>query len=138
MPGTARKRLPSERRSETRKFKIPWPVVDGEPLRQPFRMYVTVGMYVDGVPGEIFIRVDRPGSMQAGLLDGFAIMASLALQHGTPLRTIVRQLVGMKFEPAGFTGDPAFPIAQSCLDVLGRWLWLKWGDGKDVNDKGES
>lgn len=112
-----RKRLAPERKSISRKFRLPRDA-DGRELK----MHVTVGLYEDGTPGEIFIRTDKAGSFESGILDGFAIMASLALQHGASLKTIVNQLIATRFEPAGMTGDKDFPMVTSPLDYIGRWL----------------
>jgi ribonucleoside-diphosphate reductase alpha chain len=106
-----RRKLPSERQSITHKFSISGH--DG---------YITVGMYEDGAPGEIFIKMAKEGSTLSGFMDGFALSVSIGLQYGVPLKTLVDKLVNMRFEPAGYTGHPAIPYAKSVLDYIARWL----------------
>ena len=106
-----RARPPAERSSITREFHI-----------DALEIGVTVGLYPDGRPCEIFIDADKAGTLAAGALNGAATAASLALQHGAPLASIARQWKGMRFEPAGFTGDAVYPRAFSVLDLIGRWL----------------
>lgn len=108
--------------SMTRKFSLPRP--DGD---APFKIYATVGLYEDGRPGEIFFTADRPGSLERGLLNALGIAISIGLQHGVSLSTFTKQLRGMRFEPAGFTGDPELPSCSSILDCVARWLEKKFG-----------
>lgn len=110
-----RTRLPDTRPSVTRKFTI----LRGE---DPLRIYVTVGLYEDGSPGEVFIKCDRQGSLTSGAFDAVALVISIALQHGVPLAALTNKLRGMSFEPNGMTGDKDFPIAKSVLDLIARWL----------------
>ena len=84
--------------------------------------YVTVGEYEDGRPGEIFIRVSKQGSTLAGIMDAFAISVSHGLQYGVPLRSYVKALIGMRFEPAGMTNDPEIRLSTSLMDYLFRKL----------------
>jgi hypothetical protein len=86
------------------------------------KIYFIVGKYPDGRPGEIFIKADRSGSLAAGALDAVAIMMSIALQHGVPLRTLTDKLRHSRFEPEGYTRDPQFPTASSVVDLLAQWL----------------
>jgi ribonucleoside-diphosphate reductase alpha chain len=97
---TQRRRLPSERRSITHKF-----AVGGH------EGYITVGMYEDGTPGEIFIKMAKEGSTLSGFMDGFALSVSIGLQYGVPLKALVDKLINSRFEPSGFTGHPAIPYA---------------------------
>jgi len=90
--------------------------------------YITVGMYEDGSPGEIFVRMAKEGSVIAGLMDSFATATSLALQHGVPLALLAEKFKGTRFEPAGFTGNSEIPIATSIMDYLFRWLSLRFLD----------
>ncbi len=88
--------------------------------------FVTVGEYLDGRPGELFIRVSKQGSTMAGIMDAFAISVSHGLQYGVPLRAFVHAFVGMRFEPAGMTDDPEVRIANSLIDYLFRRLALDY------------
>jgi ribonucleoside-diphosphate reductase alpha chain len=110
-PVAVRRRLPDERRSLTHKFSIAGH--DG---------YIHVGMYEDGSPGEIFVRMAKEGSTISGLMDSFATAVSLALQHGVPLKLLVDKFSRTRFEPSGWTGNPEIPRASSIMDYLFRWL----------------
>jgi ribonucleoside-diphosphate reductase alpha chain len=88
--------------------------------------YITVGLYEDGSPGEIFITMAKEGSTLSGLMDALAATASLALQHGTPLYALCRRLCYMRFEPSGPTDDPQLPFAHSVVDYIFRWLALRF------------
>jgi ribonucleoside-diphosphate reductase alpha chain len=106
-----RRKLPSERQSVTHKFSI-----------SGHEGYITVGMYQDGTPGEIFIKMAKEGSTLSGFMDGFALSVSIGLQYGVPLKTLVDKFINTRFEPAGYTGHPAIPYAKSVLDYIARWL----------------
>ena len=108
---TQRRRLPAERRSITHKFSI-----------AGHEGYITVGMYEDNTPGEVFIKISKEGSTLSGVMDGFALTLSLALQYGVPLKSLVEKLQNTNFEPAGYTGNQAIPYAKSILDYIARWL----------------
>ena len=82
--------------------------------------YTTWGLFEDGSPGELFLRVSKAGSTIDGLLDSFGILTSIALQHGVPLQTIVGKMVGSRFEPHGLTDDPTIHTASSILDYIFR------------------
>ena len=110
-----RRKLPDERRSLTHKFSV-----------GGHEGYIHVGLYDDGEPGEIFIRMAKEGSTISGLMDSFATAVSLALQHGVPLRLLVDKFSRMRFEPSGFTGNPEIPRATSVMDYLFRWLGAKF------------
>jgi ribonucleoside-diphosphate reductase alpha chain len=114
-PMANRYKLPDERASFTHKFSI-----------GGHEGYVTVGMYEDGSPGEIFVRMAKEGSVIAGLMDSFATSISLALQHGVPLHLLIEKFKGTRFEPSGFTGNQEIPIATSIMDYLFRWLALRF------------
>ncbi len=88
--------------------------------------YITVGLYQDGTPGEIFVRMAKEGSVIAGLMDSFALAISLALQHGVPLSILADKFKGTRFEPSGFTGNQEIPIATSIMDYLFRWLVIRF------------
>ena len=108
---TLRHKLPVERNSITHKFSI-----------GGHEGYVTVGMYDDGSPGEIFIKMAKEGSTLSGFMDGLALSVSIGLQYGVPLKVLVDKLINTRFEPSGYTGNPAIPYAKSVLDYLARWL----------------
>ena len=112
-----RRRLPDERRAITHKFDV-----------AGHEGYITVGMYEDGTPGEIFLVMAKEGSTISGLMDSFATAISLALQYGVPLQTLVNKFSHMRFEPAGMTGNRDVPIAKSIVDYLFRWLAVKFLD----------
>ncbi len=113
-----RKRLPKERMSITRKVTI-----------GGHKIYFTVGLYKDGSPGEIFVAMNQQGSFAAGMADSFAKMASIGLQYGVPIETIIRQLKHTRFSPMGFTGDADIPNVSSVADLLARWLEIKFVAG---------
>lgn len=110
-----RRRLPPERKAITHKFSI-----------AGHEGYITVGMYEDGTPGEIFIVMAKEGSTISGLMDSFATAISLALQYGVPLQVLVDKFTHTRFEPSGFTSNPQIPIAKSIMDYIFRWLALKF------------
>lgn len=92
--------------------------------------YVHVGLYPDGQPAELFLDVSRQGSMVSGMMDWVGQVTSLAFQmahkDGTPFTKITEKWLGRKFEPSGFTGNPAIPRVESLADYLARWLHLKF------------
>ena len=112
-----RRKLPDERRSITHKFDI-----------AGHEGYITVGMYEDGTPGEIFVSMSKQGSTISGLMDSFATAISYALQYGVPLQFLVDKFAHMRFEPSGFTKNPQIPYAKSIVDYLFRWLASKFLD----------
>jgi len=114
----SREKLPTTRNSVTRTFRIPRP---GDPAGE-FQMYVIVGLYDDGRPGEIFIDTDKEGSFASAALDAAAVAFSIALQYGAPLKTLLDKWKGMRFPPEGATGDPTYSIVASPLDYLARWM----------------
>ena len=90
--------------------------------------YITVGMFEDGAPGEIFLVMSKEGSTISGLMDAFATSISLAFQYGVPLRALIDKFSHMRFEPAGFTNNTEIPIAKSVMDYIFRWLASKFLD----------
>lgn len=110
-----RRRLPDERQAITHKFSI-----------AGHEGYLTVGLFEDGTPGEIFLRMSKEGSTVSGMMDAFATAISVALQYGVPLESLVRKFSHMRFEPAGFTGNKEVPIAKSIMDYIFRWLAVKF------------
>ncbi|MBI3184827.1 MAG: vitamin B12-dependent ribonucleotide reductase [Myxococcales bacterium] len=114
-PRANRHKLPDERKAITHKFSIAGH--DG---------YITVGMYEDGSPGEVFCVMAKEGSTISGLMDSFATAISLSLQYGVPLQVLVDKFIHTRFEPSGFTGNQQIPIAKSITDYIFRWLALKF------------
>ena len=106
-----RQRLPDERASVTHKFSV-----GGS------EGYITVGMYEDGRPGEVFIKMSKEGSTLSGVMDGLALTLSIGLQYGVPLKVLVDKLINTRFEPSGFTENSQIRYASSLLDYVGRWL----------------
>jgi ribonucleoside-diphosphate reductase alpha chain len=93
--------------------------------------YVTVGLYEDGTPGEIFIAMAKEGSTIAGLMDCFACSISYNLQWGVPLKFLVDKFTNVNFEPCGYTGNPQqVPYAKSVVDYIFRWLDSKFSSPK--------
>ncbi len=121
-PRAMRHRLPAERASVTHKFVI----ADHEG-------YITVGLYPNGSPGEIFLRMTKEGSAVAGLLDSFAMAVSLALQHGVPVRLLAEQFAETRFEPAGLTANEQIPYALSIMDYLFRWIEVRFLSGHQMD-----
>ncbi len=110
-PKPYRHRLPAERQAITHKFDI-----------AGHEGYITVGLYEDGQPGEIFLKMAKEGSTISGLMDTFATTVSVALQYGVPLRDLVHKFAHVRFEPSGFTSNPEIPIAKSIVDYIFRWM----------------
>ena len=117
----ARKRMPDERTAITHKFSI-----------ANHEGFITVGLYEDGQPGEIFIRMSKEGSVISGLMDSFATSISVGLQYGVPLKTLVNRFVHTRFEPSGFTNNPNIRIAKSIVDYIFRWIALKFLPAEDL------
>ncbi len=115
-----RRRLPSERTAVTHKFEI-----------SGHEGYITVGLYPDGQPGEIFLKMAKEGSTVSGLMDSFATTVSVALQYGVPLKDLVNKFAHVRFEPSGFTGNQEIPIAKSIVDYIFRWLGSRFLDTDD-------
>lgn len=110
-----RRRLQTDRQAITHKFAI-----------AGHEGYITVGLYEEGTPGEIFIRMAKTGSTINGLLDSWATMTSIALQYGVPLEVVVNKFSHQRFEPSGFTQNPNIRIAKSIMDYIARWLSLRF------------
>lgn len=114
-PKPYRRKLPDERTSITHKFSV-----------AGHEGYVTVGLYEDGMPGEIFVTMSKEGSTISGLMGAFATMVSFSLQYGVPLEFLVKKFAHTRFEPSGWTGNKEIPIAKSVLDYIFRWMALKF------------
>jgi ribonucleoside-diphosphate reductase alpha chain len=110
-----RRHLPVERHSITHKFGI-----------AGHEGYLTIGMYEDGAPGEIFIVMAKEGSTLSGVMDSFATTCSMALQYGVPLKILVDKFSHTRFEPSGFTSNPQVPYAKSVMDYIFRYLASKF------------
>ncbi|MEM5805537.1 MAG: vitamin B12-dependent ribonucleotide reductase [Candidatus Aenigmatarchaeota archaeon] len=120
-----RRKMPMERKSITHKFRV------GNQ-----EGYLTVGLYEDGKPGEIFVHMAKQGSTLAGIMDSFAIAVSIALQYNVPLKTLVAKFINTRFEPMGWTDNPDIPVARSILDYIFKWLALKFLPEEDLKELG--
>jgi len=105
--------LPSTRRSLTHKFMI-----------GGHEGYLTIGLFDDGMPGEIFIKMSKEGSTLSGLIQGFCRAFSLALQFGLPVPEACDRFRGMRFDPMGMTNNPEIPEVSSILDYVARYIEL--------------
>ena len=114
-----RRRLPDERRAIAHKFSI-----------GGHEGYIHVGLYEDGSPGEVFLRMNKEGSVISGLMDSVAILTSVALQYGVPLESLVNKFSHVRFEPSGFTSNSDIPMAKSIMDYVFRWLGTKFLSGE--------
>jgi len=124
-PGAHRRKLPSERDSITHKFSI-----------GGHEGYITVGMYRDRQPGEIFIKMAKEGSTLSGIMDAFALSVSISLQYGVPLRALVDKFINSRFEPSGYTGNSDIRYAKSIVDYIGRWLGAKFISSDYLDQRG--
>ena len=120
-PRAVRHRLPEERPSLTHKFSI-----------AGHEGYITVGLYPNGQPGEIFIKMAKEGSTVSGLMDSFATAVSLSLQHGVPLKVLCEKFAHTRFEPSGWTGNEQIGFAKSIMDYIFRWLQLRFLSGHQL------
>ena len=114
-----RETLPSTRKSVTHKFAI-----------GGHEGYLTIGLFADGRPGELFIKMSKEGSTLSGLIQGFCRAFSLTLQHGLPAADAAERFRGMRFEPMGATSNPEIPEALSILDYVARYLLLHYSKGE--------
>ena len=112
--------LPSTRKSITHKFAI-----------GGHEGYLTIGLFAENRPGEIFIKMSKEGSTLSGLIQGFCRAFSLALQHGLSTEDAVERFRGMRFEPMGPTSNPRIPEVSSILDYVARYLELKFLSDQD-------
>ncbi|RYZ57996.1 MAG: hypothetical protein EOP08_16725 [Proteobacteria bacterium] len=99
--------------------------------------YITVGLYEDGTPGEVFITMSKEGSTIGGLMDSLATLVSVALQYGVPVESLVRKFEHTRFEPSGMTRNRDIPIAKSPVDYIFRWLAMEFIDGYRANNAPE-
>ncbi|MBI3866533.1 MAG: vitamin B12-dependent ribonucleotide reductase [Planctomycetia bacterium] len=117
-PAPFRRHLPATRRSLTHKFSV-----------GGHEGYITVGLFEDGKPGELFITMAKEGSTIGGLMDTIGTLTSLSLQYGVPIEAMVNKFAHMRFEPAGWTGNPDIPNAKSVPDYIFRWLGMEFVPG---------
>jgi len=120
-PKPRRVPLPDERQSITHKFTV------GEQ-----EGYITVGVYEDGQPGEVFLRVSKQGSTVSGLMESLGLLTSVALQYGVPLEGLARKMKNSRFEPYGMTGNREIPTSTSLVDYCFRWLEKKFVLGEQL------
>ena len=118
-PRAVRHKLQEERASITHKFNV-----------GGHEGYITVGLYPDGEPGELFITMAKEGSTVSGLMDSFALAVSIALQHGVPLKLLCEKFAHTRFEPSGWTNNPDIGFAKSIMDYIFRWLQLRFLTGQ--------
>jgi ribonucleoside-diphosphate reductase alpha chain len=122
-----RRKLPNERQSVTHKFSI-----------GGHEGYITVGLYEDGTPGEVFISMAKEGSTISGLMDTLATSISYGLQYGVPLKFFVDKFSHVRFEPSGWTGNPQVPYAKSIIDYIFRWLGARFLGITEATEAGET
>ena len=123
-----RRKLPDERHAITHKFSI-----------GGHEGYLTVGLYDDGSPGELFVTMAKEGSTISGLMDSFATAVSYALQYGVPLKFFVDKFAHVRFEPSGWTGNPTVPYAKSIMDYIFRWMAARFiGEQVVENEAGDA
>jgi ribonucleoside-diphosphate reductase alpha chain len=120
-PAANRHRLPDERVGITHHFSI-----------AGHEGYLTIGLYPNGQPGEIFIGMAKDGSTIAGLMECFGTVVSVSLQHGVPLKVLCDKLSHTRFEPSGWTGNEELGYAKSIMDYLFRWMELRFLSGKQL------
>jgi ribonucleoside-diphosphate reductase alpha chain len=118
-----RRRLPDTREAMTHKFDI-----------AGHEGYLTVGLFENGLPGELFITMAKEGSTIGGLMDCIGTLTSLALQYGVPMEALLKKFAHQRFEPSGFTKNPEIRNAASIIDYVFRWLALQFIPGyRDAN-----
>jgi ribonucleoside-diphosphate reductase alpha chain len=118
VPAPFRRHLPATRHSLTHKFSV-----------GGHEGYITVGLFDDGKPGELFITMAKEGSTIGGLMDTIGTLTSLSLQYGVPVEAMVNKFAHMRFEPSGWTGNPDIPNAKSVPDYIFRWLGMEFIPG---------
>jgi ribonucleoside-diphosphate reductase alpha chain len=118
-PRAVRHRLAEERASITHKFNV-----------GGHEGYITVGLYPNGEPGELFIKMAKEGSTVSGLMDSFALAVSIAIQHGVPLKLLCEKFAHTRFEPSGWTNNADIGFAKSIMDYIFRWLQVRFLTGQ--------
>ena len=121
IPAQVRKKMPRTRQARTHDFRI-----------SGHHGYITVGLYDDGTPGELWLEFAQEGSTLSGMMDAFAKSISTALQYGVPLESLVRKFKHMAFDPAGMTDNKDIPVAKSIIDYVFRWLGEEFLGQKDI------
>ncbi|MEX2171088.1 MAG: hypothetical protein WD851_17345 [Pirellulales bacterium] len=106
-----RRRLPDTRPSITHKFNI-----------NGYEGYISVGLFEDGRPGEVFLKMAKEGSTVSGLMDTIGVLTSLALQYGVSVETLAAKFEGTHFEPMGWTSNSNLREVTSIADYIFRWL----------------
>ena len=119
-----RRRLPTTRRSVTHKVEIT------DPGSGSYSLYMVLGFYENGKPGELFLKMGKVGSTVNGLLDVVGVLASLLLQHGADPAHVCQKLSNTAFGPAGMTTNPEIPVCTSLADYVFRWLESQAGKAK--------
>ncbi len=120
-PRAVRHKLKEERMSITHKFNI-----------GGHEGYIIVGLYPNGEPGEIFIKMAKEGSTVSGLMDSFALAVSISLQHGVPLKLFCEKFAHTRFEPSGWSNNPDIGFAKSIMDYIFRWLQMRFLSGSSA------
>ncbi len=115
-----RRRMPTTRQSITHKFEV-----------AGHQGYLTVGLYEEGTPGELFITMAKEGSTVGGIMDAFGTAISMCLQYGVPVSTLIEKFTHSRFEPSGFTKNPEIPFAKSLVDYIFCWLSMTFPDGRN-------
>ncbi len=114
-----RHKMPATRSSVTHKFTI-----------AGHEGYLTIGLFENGQPGEIFMKISKAGSTLSGMVQAFCRALSLALQFGLSLEEAVARFKGMRFEPMGMTDNPNVPEAQSIIDYVAKYLEYEFSGGR--------
>ena len=118
-----RTKMPSTRKSLTHKIEI-----------SGLDCYITVGLFEDGRPGELFIRASKQGSAVLGLLDSFATMVSLGLQYGVPLEKLIDKFKGQQFQPNGMTSNPEIRLCTSIIDYVFKWIDREFNSPEKIEE----
>ena len=118
-PRALRHKLKEERMSVTHKFNV-----------GGHEGYIIVGLYPNGDPGEIFVKMAKEGSTVSGIMDSFALAVSIALQHGVPLKLFCEKFAHTRFEPSGWSSNPEIGFAKSIMDYIFRWLQMRFLSGQ--------
>jgi len=122
-----RRRMPDERASVTHKFTV-----------AGHEGYLTVGLFPDGMPGEIFVRMSKLGSFVSGLMDAFATSTSIMLQYGVPADVLINKFAHTRFDPQGITNNPQIRFAKSILDYIFRYLAIRFMNKKELISGGSA
>lgn len=112
-----REHLPDTRSSVTHKFNV-----------SGYEGYLTVGLFEDGRPGELFIKMAKAGSTMAGMADTIGVLTSLALQYGVPVEVLARKFENVTFEPSGATKNKDIREARSIVDYIFRWMGFEFSE----------